>query len=1147
MKKQCVLLAALAIACGAPAGLTDSQTPVGFAAAAQSSRVTGVVRDANGETLPGATVTVKGTKTTTATDLDGRYSIAAPQGSTLVITYIGYKAREVRVSGSMMDVNLEAGDNVLDDLVVVGYGTQRRENLTGAVSSVDVNKTLRGRQIPDVGRGLQGTTPGLNITLPDAEVGSDATIRVRGQVASLNGSAQPLILLDNVEIPSIQILNPDDIESISVLKDAAASSIYGSKAAFGVVLITSKKGANTDRVNISYQGNFAWQNISKKMEMAGVDGIAYRVDALKRAGGTLAGAFFYIDEASLAAAREWDKQYGGSIGKDDPFVYGRDWYVDANGRKFSKRIFDPYDYMIREWAPSMTHTVSINGKAGKTTFNVGLGYLDQKGLIKPAKKDDFRRYNGSLRLSTEFNKYLTTRVGATYSLRNKRYAYATNSTTADPWLYLYRWDTTYPLGYDEHGNLIRSPYSEMKAANTANKENSYLSFNVGFTLNFTKNWKLDLDYTYASENQDWNKIGTKFTMANSWTAPVLRKDADGNQIYVNSNGDVVSADTEGAMPAYDLNVMQYTSNGSNPDHIRREVTHDKRHTLNITTNYNWQVNDANNLKFMLGMNRTDWESKNEWGQITNLTDIVSPSWDKTVGTQTTSGNLYWEGQLGFFGRINYNLLDRYLFEANLRYDGTSKFPKNLRWRWYPSFSAGWLISNEPFMESLKPTLSMMKIRGSWGMIGDQSVSNSLYVATMTQSQSNWLDGASKLVTVGTPSAVQANIKWQDIITTDVGFDARFFNNELGVTFDWYQRQTKNMLVPGEGIPGTFGAAAPTGNYGNLRTRGWEIAIDYNHRFENGLAINLMATLSDAKTTITKYGTATNIDGWYDGKEYGELWGYQFDRLYQKDDFVYDGEGNLVTTYALNGKEVEAGTAGAKIVNKLADPNGIYQDYFQSGTFRFGPGDVKFRDTNNDGQINNGKNSTSDHGDLTRIGNTTPRFEYGFRVGLEYKGFDFSMFWQGIGKRRVWGYGFLAIPGFNTGDGSMPQAIAKDYWTEDNTDAFYPRPQNMGGSNAGYNMQVSDRYSLNMSYIRLKNITLGYTLPADLTRKALIQRARIYIAAENLFTIDKLRGLPIDPEVVSGISMWNNGNYNMGRTGVGTPAMKNFSVGIQLNF
>ena len=611
-----------------------TQPSVGFTAMAQSSRVTGVVRDANGETLPGATITVKGTKTTTVTDLDGRYSIAAPQGSTLVITYIGYQNREVRVSGSSVDVSLDASNNVLDDVVVVGYGTQRRENLTGAVSSVDVNKTLKGRQIPDVGRGLQGTTPGLNITLPDAEVGSDPTIKVRGQVASLNGSAQPLILLDNVEIPSIQILNPDDIESISVLKDAAASSIYGSKAAFGVVLITSKKGANSDRVNISYQGNFAWQNISKRMKMAGVDGIAYRVDALKRAGSTLAGAFFYIDEASLAAARQWDQEYGGSIGKDDPFVYGRDWYVDANGRKFSKRIFDPYDYMIREWAPSMTHTVSINGKAGKTTFNVGLGYLDQKGLIQPAKKDDFRRYNGSLRLSTDFNKYLTARVGATYSLRNKRYAYATSSTTADPWLYLYRWDTTYPLGYDEHGNLIRSPYSEMKAANTANKENSYLSFNVGFTLNFTENWKLDLDYTFASENEDWNKIGTKFTMANSWTAPVLRKDANGNQVYVNNKGEVVSADAEGAMPAYDLNVMQYTSNGSNPDHIRRQVTHDKRHTLNITTNYNWQVNEANNLKFMLGMNRTDWDSKNEWGQIT-----AAPSRPRPPPASPTSSRL----------------------------------------------------------------------------------------------------------------------------------------------------------------------------------------------------------------------------------------------------------------------------------------------------------------------------------------------------------------------------------------------------------------------------------------------------------------------------------------------------------------------------
>lgn len=707
----------------------------------QTINVTGLVVDAAGEPVIGASVVEKGTTNGNITNVDGKFTLTVKTGAILQISYVGYQTQEIKAT-KMMKIVLKEDSELLSEVVVVGYGAQKRENLTGSVASVDVNKTLEGRQIPDVGRGLQGTTPGLSVVIPSGEIGSDPTMKIRGQIGSIDGASTPLILLDNVEIPSIQMVNPDDIESISVLKDAASASIYGAKGAFGVVLITSKKGAKSEKVDVSYSGNFSWQNISKKMEMAGVDGIQYRIDALRRSGGTIAGAFWYVNETSLERAREWEKTWGGKIGKNDPFVFGRDWYVDASNRKFSMRTFDPYDYMIREWTPSQTHNISVSGKSGKTTYNASLGYLDQNGLMKLAKHDDFRRWNGAVRISTEINKYITFRAGANYSKRNKRYAYATNSTTADPWLYLYRWDSTYPMGYDEHGNELRSPASEIHQANTANIENNYLSFNTGATINLTKDWKIEIDYTYAGEDQIWKKNGTKFTAANTWSAPVKRLDENGQQIYVNNQGNVVPAGSEGAIAAYDLLYHQYTTDGANPDHIRREVKNAKRHTLNITTDYNWQINDDNNLKVLIGMNRTDWESEDNWSQITNLTDIISPSWDKTIGTQTSSGNLYWDGQLGFFGRINYNLMDKYLLEANVRYDGSSKFPSNLQWRTFPSFSAGWRIGEEAFMQWAKPALSSLKLRGSWGMIGDQTVPNTLYVPTISQGNTNtyaWLD------------------------------------------------------------------------------------------------------------------------------------------------------------------------------------------------------------------------------------------------------------------------------------------------------------------------------------------------------------------------------------------------------------------------
>ena len=1112
-------------------------------AMAQKRLVSGVIREkSTNETLPGVSVLEKGSKNGITTNMDGKYELTVSPGATLVISYIGMKPTEVKVGNtSIVNVLLESSNEVIDEVVVVGYGQQKRANLTGAVASVDT-KVLEARPIADVGRGLQGTTPGLSVVVPSGEVGSDPVMKIRGQLGSLQGGSSPLILMDNVEIPSIQMLNPDDIESISVLKDAASASIYGAKAAFGVILITTKKGAKTESVNVSYSGNYSIQNISKKMEMARLDALEYSTLAMERVGAVATGAFWMVTRDGFEKAKVWQSKYGNVVKPNDPMLYGRDWYVDANGRKIGLRTYDPYDYMVKEWAPTQTHNLSVNGKSGKTDFNIGLGYLGQSGMVKPAKTDDFKRYNGSLRLSTDIADWMKVYAGTMYSKRIKRYAYATNSTTADPWLYLYRWGPTYPMT-TEDGDPIRSPASELAQANTAVQETNYTSLNGGFIITPMKDWKINFDYTHANQEYMNDRPGTRFTARDSWSAAVAKNDATGNRIYMDDAGQVVASTATNAMPAYQLVNSTYTGVGANPDHIYRITQNDQWNTINLNTTYEMSLNDIHKFKFMLGMNSVAYNYENNWSQITQLVDYSNPQFNLATGVQTTGGNKYWESQQGYFGRVNYNFKDKYLLEANLRYDGTSKFPTSLQWRYFPSFSGGWRVNEESWMNWSKSILNALKVRGSWGTIGDQTVSNSLYVPTMAGSFNNFILGGAKLYQFGTPGAVSATVTWQDITTLDLGLDARLLKSELGVAFDWFRRSTENMIVPQEGIPVTYGSGAPQGNFGSLRTDGVELQLDYNHRFKNGVGINMVATFADAKTIITKYGSTQSIDSWYVGKTYGEIWGYETDRLYQKEDFVYDASGKLITTVSKDGFTV----------NKLNDANAATQGKLQSGNFVFGPGDVKFKDLNGDGVINAGnrllKNASGapDYGDLKKIGNSTPRYQYSFRVGADYKGFDASVFIQGVGQRSVWGEGSTVIPGYQASDGGMPEAIAGNFWRPDRTNAFYPAPYNQAGSGTTLNMQIQSRYLLNMAYMRIKNITVGYSLPASVLRKIQVSKLRVYVALENFFTFDHLGTLPVDPEEIEGYSMWNTTNYDAGRTGVGVPTYKSASVGIQLNF
>ncbi|MFC2475529.1 MAG: SusC/RagA family TonB-linked outer membrane protein, partial [Prevotella sp.] len=882
---------------------TDSKTEITYSlnATQQKKTVKGHVTDSNGEPLVGVTVTERGTKNTAITNIDGNFQLNVKPGAQLEISYVGFASKTVSASSSM-NITLKEDNKQLNEVVVVGYGTQKKANLTGAVVSVDVNKSLSSRPIADVGRGLQGVVPGMNIRVPTGEVGSDPIIRIRGQVASVNGSDSPLILLDNVEIPSIQLVNPNDIESISVLKDAAASSIYGSKAAFGVVLITTKKGANTDKFEVTYTNNFSFQHLAKEINMAGLEGLRYTLDAqINRKDAMPAGGFWRINEASYKKAVEWQQKYGGSVKYNDPVVYGRDWTFDGTD-KYGYRIYDGVKAMVRNWAPSSQHNLSINGKSGKTTYNIGLGLMNQEGMMKAAKHDDFRRYNASVKLSSEINKYFTVRAGAIYSDRNKRYP-GVGTTVADPWLYLYRWSRLMPEGVqDQHGHNLREPVSEIAQSNTDNLQNKYFNVNLGATLNITKNWDAQFDYTYAHQAKDRNNSVIQYTGGQEWYAPELWIDKNGDQVYVDENGNIV---TDGSgMPAYRFPYQTYFSNNTATS-VSNYTYKYNQSTINTYTTYrlNLGAEKEHAMKFMLGMNRVTTNYSSYKGRKTDLIEQSNPQFDLASGQQFIDASRNWDAQLGFFGRFNYAFMDKYLFEANLRRDGSSKFPKDLQWEWFPSFSAGWVFTNENFMKPIEKVLSFGKFRASWGSIGDQSVSNSLYQSFLPSGQSSWIGYDGKLATYfGTPSLVDASIGWQRIETLNLGFDLRFLKNELGVSFEWFNRKTKNMIIAGESLPVTLGTEAPKGNYGELQTRGWEISVDYHHRFSNGIGVNGTFQISDAKTKTvrgadyqTKWSARSIYNTFATGSTYGDIWGYVTDRLYQKEDFAYDGSGNIKKT------------------------------------------------------------------------------------------------------------------------------------------------------------------------------------------------------------------------------------------------------------
>lgn len=1050
--------------------------------------VTGTVSDENGP-VAGVTVSVVGVPGATTTDANGSFKISATLGATLRFSSIGYISQDVKVGENTINVVLVSEDNALEEVVVVGYGTQKRTNVTGAVSTVDTKKTFETRPVTDVGRALQGAVSGLSVSTASGDLGGDPKIRLRGVSGSLktDGGASPLILVDGVEVPSLSMINPTDIESMSVIKDASAA-IYGARAAWGVVLIKTKSGKRNTKTAINYSNNFALQSLSATPQIAGAaEGARAGLLAMQRTNPSLTGynnLGTRYDEYAIEKMEEWERLYGGQdLGLE--MVKGRDYEV-KDGFLYFHRSWDAEDMFMKKYTPQQNHNLSISGGSEKINFNAGFGLISQTGVLKD-NTDKFNRYNFNLGINADITDWLTGYAKVLYTASDVSKPYSYNGDVFEPIFYLYRWQRNFPYGTID-GLPMRNAITDVQQANMNSKNSNMARFTFGGQAKIMPGLTLDADYTYSQFINKDNINGGSVTGWDFWNKT-------------------------------DFDYVTYTGAAHNRARKDRKMT--DRHVANIYATYDKSIQD-HNFKVMAGANAELFQKDEVWGQRLGLLDPNYPELGLANGDMTTgSGASHWS-TLGFFGRVNYDYKNKYIVEMLARYDGSSRFNRDNVWGFFPAMSAGYVISQEDFMDWSKPYLDFLKIRGSWGSVGNQTVPSGLYLSTLAQANSDWVVGGINQNTMGTPSIVSQNLTWETVTTKEIGVDAAFFNNKFNVTFNRYRRSVSDLITGGEVLSANFGAPSPLRNHGEMQTNGWELELAYNHSFNNGLNMRLSGQLSDYKEKISKFDgiglvKADGTSNDYKGKMIGEIWGYETDRLFQVDDFNQNADGS----YTL----------------KQGIPS---QSYYETTTFKFGPGDIKYKDLNGDGVIGVGEGTVLDAGDRRVIGNSNPRYQYGFRADFDYKGFDLGFFLQGVARRDAWVGGDLTVPGWRPAEAWYSHQM--DYWTPENTNAFYYRPTNQNQSNTTMNHMPQTRYLLDMSYLRLKNLTFGYSLPSSVLEKAKISKFRVFFSGENLLEFDNLK-VPIDPET----DYTEQAKSDLNTFGRSYPYRRTFSLGLQLTF
>ena len=1077
--------------------------------------VSGQIVDAFGQPVPGASVIETGTKNGVNTDVDGKFFLRVPKGATLEISCIGYETIKV-VASEAMSVTLREDSEFLDEVVVVGFGTQKKVNMTGSVTAVDVDKAFGSKPITDVSKGLQGVVPGLTISYSTNDLDASPTMKIRG-TGSINGDNKPLILLDGVEVPDLSFVNPDNVKSISVLKDAASASIYGSRAAWGVVLITSKDGsAVKDRVSITYSNNFSWnQPIGLPKYITDKDGILAQLEegiiAQKNVDGQRIEAFGMYYDMLGTGITNWFKKYSGNL-SNPVYKYGED-YEFIDGTPYYYRVSDPNKEIFKT-SFSQIHNLSVNGNTGKTNYNIGLGYTKNDGTLKAAKKNDVKRYNVNLSSNTQVKKWLNLGTKVMYVEKEFEYPYGYESSNGAMGLIYYtmRFPTFFPFGISDGSKKADGTYASESAATgeglyfrhgnayVANEsicstKDQYLTIGGNMKINIAPGLSFYGDYTRGRYNYENRTMRQPYYVAN-WSFP--------KKAAVTTN-----------------------------DFLQRTFVNKITNTYNAYFDYVFDIQKQHNFAIKLGANAEDLRYDSQSVKVNGVQNADIPTLNLTDGKNEgiVNESLRHRATAGFFGRINYNYKEKYLLEVNGRYDGSSSFRVGKQWAFFSSASAGYRISEENFWTNIKPYVPTLKLRASYGSVGNQALESWYpYIATMSTKTVSWIGtDMNQVSTVTTPSAINADMTWEKIRTLDIGFDAGFFNNELNVTFDWYQRRNIGMLVAGNEIVRYVGiATAPLENGGDLKTTGWELQIDYNHSFNKDLAVYGTFTISDAKSEITKWNNTTGaLNGWYEGKQIGEIWGFETDRYFNSSDLNADG------------------------TLKAGIPD---QSYIQNGSFRFGAGDIKYKDLDNSGKIDTGKGTIDDHGDLKRIGNQLPRYEYSLRLGAMFKGFDFEVLFPGVGKRDMWTTSSLFIP---HAAGAQMNIFENqlDYWTESNQNAKFPRPYINGafgslsglpGNSGCNNFAPQTKYLNNLAYLRVKNLTIGYTLPQNLTRKIFVEKLRFYFSAQNLLTFDHINGV-MDPECTGGWSSTYTNGIDMTYAGRAMPFNRQWTCGLQITF
>lgn len=992
-------------------------------------KITGTVLDQNGESVIGANVVVKGTANGTITDVDGKFTLEVPDGAVLQVTYIGYNGQEIPVGNqTTFQIVLKENTQALDEVVVVGYGVQKKVNLTGSVATVETEK-LENRPVSSISEGLQGTMPGVTVQRTSGEVGSNPSIRVRG-FSSLN-SGGALVIVDGVP-GNMNNISPNDIESISILKDAASSSIYGARAAEGVILITTKQGKASDKVKIQYSNNFSFQTPTILPEPnSSYDGAVYANLAFTNAGGNPLYEDWMLekfkDPSTIAV----------------PYENNSDYYYVAD--------FNWWDYFMNH---SFQHTqnLSLSGGSERNKFMLSGSWLDQNGYWSKWGPNNFDR--------------ITVRLNLNNQIIPEKLILDTNLSLVN-------------ADKDAPSTGISSVMSSiMQAGNSLplyNPDGTYARYRMQQnTMQLLKEAGFDKDKTNRFEGRaalTWNVIDG------------LSLKALGGYNIQWDKGTLWQRSYYKYRPSGPSNLGHVNQ----PNKLTESSAYYNYYIAQFQANYN-KTFGKHSLGVLAGTS-VEESSKNATETLrSNIIGNELPALN--LGEAASAQNTYsvtddW-GLMSVFGRVNYSYDDRYLLEANLRADGSSRFSDKHKWGVFPSVSLGWRVSQEAFMQN-QSVFSNLKLRASYGELGNQN-GLGLYDHVAVYAVSNTLlpFPGGNLQQISTNTLPSGDRTWETIVSYNLGVDMGFLNDRLRVEADYFKKRNKDMLVNIE-VPSIIGITVPTGNYGELETKGWELNLHWNDVVEPiGLRYNVDFNIYDQTDKLTDL--ARSFTKPTAGVQ--NIQGYPIHAI-----FAYEADGYFQTDEEVKNWAFQNANTGA--------------------------GDIRYIDQNDDGKI------TSD--DVVYAGTTTPRFCYGLNAGLEWNNFDLSVFFQGVGKRKVYLHNNYTHPYQNSWDNYSFKDVL-DYWTPENPDARFPRPHQ-----GGHNYLFSTHWLQNASYIRLKNLQVGYTLPKNIAGKLKLENLRFYLSGENLWEHTSM--MMFDPEA--------NGNTDPA-TGV-YPLSRSFSFGLSLTY